>query len=154
MYENLEFQRKKEDVENSTQIIESKIKKFIQLTDYEKTILEKGVFTITVLNRIENAQKEAVKQMQSFGYYNNEIVNKEWVANDYFTKDDFERIIQNLNIIIKSFFVYHDTPKVPNANFHYTVLNDIEKILYDIFLVLDYMEENFLECGNFDCGEI
>lgn len=153
MYANLEFGRTIDDVNNAARIIEEKIKSFSEVSNKEKAVLEKGMFTINVLNRIEDAASKAKENMQIAGYFDNEIITRTWDNTDFFKKEDFERILNNLDVLKKSFFVYKNTPSTPTARFYFENLNDIEKILYDLHSVLDYVFENSFECGTFECGE-
>lgn len=153
MYANLELGRTIDDVNNAANIVEKKIKAFLEISNEEKAVLEKGMFTINVLNRIEDATRKAKEYIQSVGYFENDITTKIWNNTDFFKKEDFERILNNLDVLKKSFFVYENTPSTPTARFYFENLNDIEKILYDLHSVVDYIFENALECGSFECGE-
>jgi len=48
------------------------------------------------------------------------------------------------------------TPNLPESFEYLTIYtaNDIEKILYDLHLMILDMEENFLECGDIECMEV
>ena len=108
--------------------------------------------TISTLNRIENKQMELKSLLNSIGYWNNKIENKEWSYNEIFDILNFQRILKNTEILKKSFFTFSDTPSVPTANYYFSNINNLEKILYDLEEMIEYVKSNYRECGNFYCG--
>ena len=123
------------------------------LSDAEISILERGTMTINTLNRIENKQAELKKLLANEGYYNTPIQNKTWECTEYFKENEFQRILNNLNVLRSAFFVYADTPDTPPISFHYENINALEKVLFDIETMLNDMIDRFRECGTFECGE-
>ena len=84
-----------------------------ELTESEIAILEKGTITYNTLNRIENKQEELKNLLNGMGYWNTPIKNKVWGENDIFNVDEFQRILDNTNVLRNAFFVYMDTPNTP-----------------------------------------
>ena len=148
------FDRTKFDVDDSLRIIKEKIKKDISLTDEDIQILERGTLTINTLNRIEDTQRQLKEQINEMGYYNNSIENKNWIDGDYFLQFDLKRITENTAILKKSFFPKQSTPRNPLPKYHYEEMNIIEKILFDLIEVSDYVKSNYRQCGTFQCGEV
>ena len=147
------YDRTKKDVQNAIKIRSEKVQKFIALNDEEVAILEKGFITINTINRIENKQSELKTLLNNIGYYNTDIYNKTWSESDIFTENDLIRIVNNVISLRKAFFVYFNSPPNPIAKYHYTEINSIEKILYDLETMEKYVKENFKECNTFYCGE-
>jgi hypothetical protein len=147
------FDRTKYDVENAIIIREEKVKKFQELTDDDIIILEKGFLTINTLNRIEEKQKELKNIFEKSFYFVDEIENKKWNYEDIFKKEDWQRILHNCDILKKSYFVYSSTPKIPDEKFtKYQNINDLEKTLYDLNVMIEDVKSNYRECGAFECG--
>lgn len=156
------FNRTQNDVTNAISIRNNKIKldpitkqpiDTTPLTDIEKVILSKGFMTIETLNRIENKQTELKTGFNNIGYYNISIQTKQWEKGDIFHKSDFQRILNNENILKNALFIYQNTPDTPNISFYYEDINSIEKILYDLENMIDTVKNNYRECGTFHCGE-
>lgn len=147
------FDRTQSDVDTAYVIRETKVKTFTTLTDSDTATLERGFLTYNTLNRIEEKQTELKNLLNSIGYYNIDISNKTWQLGDIFNENDFQRILDNENNLRNAFFVYSDTPLTPEISFHYQDINSIEKILYDIDVMINDVKSNYRECGTFESGE-
>lgn len=144
--------RTQQDVEQAI-LIREKLAGGQQITSDEVITLQRGTITIDTLNRIEEKQHELMLLLADELYLNIHITNKAWGYNDIFTLSEFERILHNLDVLRQNFYVYSTTPATPNAEYHYTNINDIEKILVDIELILDDIKSKYRECGTFECEE-
>ena len=133
--------------------LRAKLQSGQSLSDAEISIMERGTMTINTLNRIENKQAELKELLENVGYYNTPIQNKTWEYTECFKENEFQRILNNLNVLRNAFFVYTDTPGTPPISFHYENINALEKVLFDIEAMLNDMIDRFRECGTFECGE-
>lgn len=147
------FDRTQEDVDTAILLRDTKIKKFEVLSESEIATLEKGTITINTLNRIENKQAELKNLFNDMGYWNTPITNKAWGENDIFNADEFQRILDNTNVLRNAFFVYKSTPNTPPISYHYNDINALEKILYDLDVMISNVKSNYRFCGDFECGE-
>ena len=148
------FNRTQNDVDNAIALRKEKIQTFQELTEDEIKILEKGTLTINTLNRIENKQNELKQLFENDFYFVGDIQSREWNYTDYFKPEDFDRIILNLEKLRKAYFVYKDTPRTPSSNYrHYQVINDVEKILYDLEEMIEDLKNHYRQCGAYECGE-
>lgn len=148
------YDRTQQDIDNARKIIEEKVKNYIPLETAEETTVLRGTFNIETLNRIEKKQDELKKLFNSIGYYNTQITNKtDWQYSDIFYKEDYERIINNENILREAFFIYKDTPNTPTISFGYEDINALEKILVDLEQMITDVKSNYRQCGTFNCGE-
>lgn len=145
------FDRTQEDVNAAVSLIEQKVKKFESLTNEEIGILERGTITINTLNRIENKQKELVELFSQLSI-NVDIKNKNWEENQIFNQTEFQRILDNLNVLVKSFCVYSNTPNIPKISYRFEDINSIEKILFDLEELYNKALKSFLYCGITYCG--
>ena len=147
------FDRTQNDVDTAILLRETKVKNFETLTETEIATLEKGTLTINTLNRIEAKQEELKNLFNDMGYWNTPTTNKTWSENDIFYIDDFQRIIDNTNVLRQAFFVYKDTPNTPPISYHYNDINALEKILFDLDVMINDIKADYRYCGEFECGE-
>ena len=140
------------DVDAAILLRDTKVKNFEALTETEIATLEKGTLTINTLNRIENKQEELKNLFNDMGYWNTPITNKVWGENDIFNVDEFQRILDNTNVLRNAFFVYKDTPNTPPISYHYNDINALEKILYDLDVMINDVKSRYKRCGTFRCG--
>jgi hypothetical protein len=145
------FDRTQNDVDAAIRLRNEKIKKFESLTNEEIGILERGTITINTLNRIENKQFE-IAELFSRLSINVEIENKNWEETQIFNQAEFQRILDNLNVLVKSFCVYSNTPNVPKISYHFEDINAIEKILFDLEELYNKALKSFVYCGTLYCG--
>ena len=148
------FNRTQEDVNEAIKLRNEKVKDFQELTESEIATLEKGTLTINTLNRIEAKQEELKNLFSEIGYWTKPITNKVWKFSDIFYPEEFTRILTNLDNLVDAFFVYKDTPNIVDKNYRkYQTINDIEKILNDLDVMINDVKSNYRECGTFECGE-
>jgi hypothetical protein len=147
------FDRTQNDVDTAISIRDNKVKKFQALTQDDINYLERGTMTYNTLNRIENKQGELKGLFNEMGYWNTPITNRTWFENDIFNVNDFQRIIDNTNVLRNAFFVYKDTPNTPPVSYHYNDINALEKILYDLDVMINDVKSHYRECGTFESGE-
>lgn len=124
----------------------------------------KGFINYTDFNRIEGDIAELETLLKEVGYIPTELVNKtDWTAQGNLasgfanipTLEHMNRILGNIQELMRVYYVYPTTPSLPTTMEYatYRTFNDIEKILYDLYLMLDHMKEYFRQCNTFDCGE-
>jgi hypothetical protein len=148
------FDRTQNDVDTAIVLINEKVKTFQELTEEEIATLEKGTLTINTLNRIESKQQLLKGLFEEVGYWSVPILTKQWLYTDIFKGEEFDRILHNLEVLKKSFFVYKNTPNIPDNNYRkYQTINDVEKILYDLDVMINDVKSHYKECGTFECGE-
>lgn len=147
------FDRTQADVSEAVEIRDEKIKKGIELSEDDINILERGTMTINTLNRIEERQETLKNLFNDMGYWNALTTNKSWDLTQIFDESEFQRIIDNTNILREAFFVYASTPKTPPVSYHWRNINDLEKILHDLDLMISDVKSHYRECGTFESGE-
>ena len=148
------FDRTQNDVDTAIRLRKEKVQTFQELSENEVATLEKGTLTINTLNRIESKQEELKSLFNDIGYWNTPISTRQWAYADIFEGTQFDRILNNLEILIKAFFIYKDTPNVPDNNYRkYQTINDVEKIIYDLDVMINDVKSNYRECGTFESGE-
>ena len=147
------FTRTQADVDAAIALRESKVKVFEELSADDISVLERGTFTVNALNRIENKQEELKNLFNDMGYWDTPIKNKVWEKTQIFNVGDFQRIIGNTDILRKAFYVYKGTPETPSVSYYFEDINALEKILYDLDVMINDVKSNYRECDTFECGE-
>lgn len=147
------FDRTSTDVSLAKRIREDKVKKFLELTQEDIDILEKGTITINTLNRIENKQAEIKQMLNDMGYFNTPVINKIWSMNDIFMDADLQRLVENNISLRNAFYALNSSPQNAIAKYHYAEINALENILFDISNNIEYTINAYRECGTFNCGE-
>ena len=156
------FDRTQNDVDTARIIRNEKVKfdpitmqptNLDELTPTELEILTKGTFNYTDLNRIENKQEELKNLFNDMGYWNTPIINKTWGENNIFNVDEFQRILDNTNVLRQAFFVYTGTPNTPPISYYWDDINALEKILNDLDVMINDVKSHYRECGTFESGE-
>ncbi len=148
------FDRTKADVDAALSIRSDCVQKGTELTAKQIEQLERGTITINTLNRIENKQKSLKSLSNAMGYWNTPTTNKEWQYTDIFDEVNFQRIIDNLDILRNAFFVFKNTPKTPPVSYHYEDINALEKMLFDLDVMINDVKSRYRRCGTFRCGEV
>ena len=127
---------------------------------------DKGFINYTDFNRIESDIAELETTLNAYGYLLPEtLVNKtDWHAQGALTSGmdniptlaHMNRILHNIGVLRSVYRVYPTTPATPSTMEFatYTTFNDIEKILYDLWLMLHDTESYFRQCNTFACGEV
>ena len=147
------FDRTQNDVDTAIILRREKVQTFQELSENEVATLEKGTLTINTLNRIEEKQEDLKGILNDMGYWNTPITNKVWGENDIFNVVEFQRILDNTNVLRQAFFVYKGTPNTPPISYYWDDINALEKILYDLDVMINDIKSNYRECGTFECGE-
>lgn len=115
----------------------------------------KGCYNYIDLNRVEEWCKYLSNLLNSYGYVNLISEKTDWNVNDIQTIEQMERYLKNVKILIETFILKKDTPKLPETinKLTYTQANNIEKILYDINELIEKMEAMFRYSNTFYSGE-
>ena len=142
------YNRTQADVDNAIKIRREKVQTFQELTEDDIKTLEKGTITTNTLNRIEAKQEELKNLLNNMGYWNTPIKNKTWDNTQIFNEEDFQRIIDNTNVLRSAFFTYKDTPGTPPISYHWRDINALEKILYLLESAIESTKVGFTYIGN------
>lgn len=111
----------------------------------------KGCFNLLDLNRIEGNIAYLAERMESHSYSPN-IHGKLWSRGDLPNQNDMSRIIENIRALISAFYPPHNPPELPTTMLSYSDINAIEKNLFLIKEMLDWMESSFKKVGTIKSG--
>lgn len=90
----------------------------------------KGALNYTDLNRIEGNCKE-LSELLGITI----TAKTDWILQDVPTVQEFERVRNNINTLKTSKYTPYSVPDTPEPPMNtYQKINDIEKILYDIYM--------------------
>ena len=128
--------------------------------DYANTHLDdtdnlKGNYNVSDLNRVETKVRQLTDILTSYGYSVINITKTNWDTIENFTVEDAQRYLGNIQRLINAYVITPSTPTLPSdmEELTFQEANSIEKILYDIDLLIDNMEASFIYCGTFNSGE-
>lgn len=115
----------------------------------------KGNYNITDLNRVEMWCRYVADLLTSYAYPVQITTKTDWQMEDMPTNTEMERIRTNIGKIKEAYYSLTSTPELPSTINPIDIqkANNIEKILYDIDLLIKNMEASFLFCGTFYAGE-
>ena len=145
------FDRTQEDIDKAL-LHRKKLQNGESVNNRDIYFILRGTLGRDELNEIEGEQKKLKELFNSMGYWNTPIENKTWDYTQIFDETEFQRIIDNTQILREAFFVYKDTPKTPPVSYHYEDINALEKILYDLGVMIDDVKRHYRKCGTFKCG--
>lgn len=111
----------------------------------------KGCLNLSDINRIEGNIEYLAERMESYSYSPN-IHGKQWGRVDLPTQNDMQRIIENIRILISSYYPPHNPPDLPTTMLSYEDINAIEENLFLLKQMLDCMESSFRKVGTITSG--
>lgn len=147
------YDRTQEDIESAKRIIVEKVQKFYELSYEELEILERGTVTLDTVNRIAKKQDELLRLFISLGYYGGKFDPIEFAVGEIFNERDLNSLINRNEILRPIFFTYASTPGMAKSEYTYTAFNDIERLLFDLEEMYEFVVANTRECNTFDSGE-
>ncbi len=113
----------------------------------------KGCLNARDLNRIENNTKFICKALGERYYFCDTPTVHDWSLYAIPRMANINRITSNVSKLISAYYKPPDSPSVPNNMTHYTQINDIEKNLHMLKLMIEDMDSQYKRCGTFSCGE-
>lgn len=146
------YDRAKTDIETAKQ----KIAEWIEaITSDKEAVIEdlKGCVNASDLNRIESNTKYLSDTLTALGYPTT-ITVKTWARNGLPNIDDIVRIIGNVQTVITSFYKYTAAPTLPATLLDFEQVNSVEKNLFYLKILLDFMISVFPKCGTLKSGQV
>lgn len=106
------------------------------------------------LQRIETFCKYLSDILVTYGYSVNIETKTDWTKESPNSEADGLRILNNLNVLRNVFTVFSTTPNTPAmpSMLNFSDANDIEQILFDIDILIEMLEVDFLFTGQFYPG--
>lgn len=117
----------------------------------------KGMYTHNDMNRVESTVENIAFWFRDIGYPVPELsIKTDWSYTDEVTKEDMDRYFGNIEILRNIIGVFKYTPKTPSTRvaFDYTVANDVEKILSDVFEISNNINDAWRYAGEILSGEV
>ena len=117
----------------------------------------KGMYTHNDLNRVENGVKELADKLGKLGYRVPKMeIKTDWTYRDTITREEMVRYLSNVETIREIAVVFPNTPLTPSIDnkFDHLRANDIEKILNDVFDVVNKTMDSWCYAGEIISGEV
>ena len=134
------------DIINARKIFANKIQKFIELTADEQAIIDKAYFNTVAINRITAKINEIWFEIVGYGGTKTESEDvREWGEQEIFNIVNFANIRQNIADVISQLStlgfvdaaIYQKAYNKLTDDYIYTNLNNLEKLLFEIFGIFD-----------------
>jgi hypothetical protein len=136
------------DIINAKKIFTNKVQNFIELSDNEQSIIDKAFFNVKAINRITNKINEIWDIIILYGGTKAESDDvREWNEQEFFNIVNFGNIRQNIADLIVQIgvlnfvdvSVYERAYNILTDEYVYTNLNNLEKLLYDIYDIFNHL---------------
>lgn len=153
---SLIFDRTQADV-NRVNYLSSK--QWDTMTDAEKAEWNgalKGAYNATDLNRVGSAVQYVAGRLNDIGYAIDVAPKTDWVIQDIPTQVQMERYLDDVGTIRSAIMVLPDTPPLPDDMEYLTYIeaNNIERILWDVNLLINNMIAAWFYSGEIYSGEV
>jgi hypothetical protein len=113
----------------------------------------KGSYNYTDLNRVEGWISYLATTLTSYGYAVSVTSKTDWDMEDFPTKAEMKRIRDNAQLIRNAFTAFSELPD-NLEKMTYTKANAIERVLYEINLLIKNMEYSFWHSDEIFAGEV
>ena len=122
-----------------------------ELTAYFVGLL--GSYNESDMNRVETAVIELSAALNTAGYANITVPHT-WVLGEVVTAANWAQYLANVQALINAYYTLPGAPALPAATerLTYAGANAIERLLDDIYLLIDWMQRSFPPCGSVICG--
>ncbi len=118
---------------------------------------DKAFYNATDLNRVESATHFLESLLFLYKYYKGILtIKKDWKMKDFPTRAEMIRYLNNIRILMDSYYLEPTTPPLPPDMDDLTIeeANNIEKILHDIPILIFKMVSQFYYSNEVYLGEI
>ena len=152
---NLIYDRTAEDVAETKRITE-KLIMGISLTEAEQTSYDTGLrgsYNEADMNRVETAVIELSAALNAAGYANITVPHT-WVPGEVVTAAIWAQYLANVQALINAYYTLPGAPALPAAAERLTYIgaNAIERLLADIYVLIDWMQRSYRKSGTFKSG--
>ena len=113
----------------------------------------KGCLNASDLNRIESNVRYLADTLTSLLYFVSVTTNVAWDVTSLPTVSQINRIISNVNTLWTKYYKPTDSVDLPDTLLSFEDVNDVEKNLHLLRVMLDNMVASFRQCGTFTSGE-
>ena len=116
----------------------------------------KGMRNASDLNRIGGNLRYARRLLRDVGYHIPEILCRDdWGISDIPRESDIMKIRADVTALRAVPLFTPNTPDVPTLPYlHYEKLNDIERILFDVYTIIQKVHKSYIGTNEIGCGEL
>ena len=118
---------------------------------------DKSFYNATDLNRVESQTHYVETLLQLYSYFHSQLnCKQDWQMSDFPTESEMKRYLNNIKQLMAVYYLKTTTPKLPTDMDDLTIdeANAIEKILYDMQILIENMVSQFNYCGELYSGEV
>ena len=110
---------------------------------------EKVLFFPDLLNRIETN----ITIIASLLNVTDLTIKTNWGRSDWYTPGQITRLLENAATLRAAYYVYHDTPELPDTLIDWEQFNSYEKVLSDLYALFLENQYNKIYCGETFSGQ-
>lgn len=118
----------------------------------------KGAYNAEDLNRVGAAVRFLADLLLEYGYGLSGMVQTrtDWTEEDIPTRSDMETYLNNIRALMDCYHVLPTTPALPENmdRLGHQGANDIEKVLLDLYFLVQNMAAAWFYCGDIESGEV
>lgn len=118
---------------------------------------DKSFYNATDLNRVESQTHYTETLLQMYSYFHNQLYCKQdWEMSDFPTESEMRRYLNNIKELMDVYYLKTSTPQLPPDMDDLTIeeANAIERILYDMQILIENMVSQFNYSGELFSGEV
>lgn len=118
---------------------------------------DRSFYNATDLNRVESQTHYVETLLQLYSYFNSQLnCKQDWEISDFPTESEMRRYLNNIKELMDVYYLKTSTPQLPTDMDDLTIYeaNDIEKILYDMQILIENMVSQFNYSGELFSGEV
>ena len=118
---------------------------------------DRSYYNATDLNRVEAQTHYVETLLQVYSYFNSKLnCKQDWEMSDFPTESEMRRYLDNIKQLMDVYYLKTSTPRLPPDMDDLTIeeANAIEKILYDMQILIENMASQFHFSGELFSGEV
>ena len=118
---------------------------------------DRSYYNATDLNRVESQTHYIETLLQMYSYFNSQLnCKQDWLMTDLPTQTQMRRYLNNIKQLMNAYYLKTTTPQLPPDMDDLTIeeANAIERILYDMQILIENMVSQFNYSGELFSGEV
>lgn len=149
------YDRTQEDINIAKEIIETKVKNFLELTEDDLFFLRRGVVDVETINRIRSKIRTLTTMINRAGYSVKTNTSNQPINTDepFFYLEDLREIVNDIISLRKAFFTFNITERNPEPLYHFEEFNIMERFLSEMENIVDIIQKSQKYTGTLASGQ-